>query len=83
MNRNKWITVTALWLVLESQAQAHPPHIESWKHAANLTTASLIGLSTGVLMRKKFGITVAIVAGLIVGILCGFLGFIVSIVGSM
>ncbi|MCG3147868.1 MAG: hypothetical protein PCFJNLEI_01309 [Verrucomicrobiae bacterium] len=83
MKGDIWIVGIAVWLVLVCQAQAHGLYIEPWKHAANLTISFLVGTGTGVLVRKKCNLVVAVVAGILAGLLCSLVGLILSAVVSL
>lgn len=83
MGGDRWIVCMAIWLALASQAMAHPPYVEPWKHAATLCIAGLAGVCTAVLMLKKCGIIAALVTSVVVALMCGVLGFVLSIATSM
>ncbi len=62
---------------------AHPPYVEPWTRVANLSIAGMAAVCTAVLVRKKFGLAAAVVAGVVAGLICGFAGIVISIVASM
>ncbi|MFH0954267.1 MAG: hypothetical protein V1873_08055 [Verrucomicrobiota bacterium] len=83
MIKGKWIATLAMWFALTSMASAHPPYVEPWMHATNVSISAILGVSAGILLRKKTGIPGAIGVGFCVFLICGFGGWFLSIVASM
>lgn len=83
MIKEKWIAALALWFALAGVASAHPPYVEPWMHAANLSISGVLGVSVALLLRNRMGVLGAIGVGLFVFLACGFGGLILSITASM
>ncbi len=73
----------AMWFALTSIASAHPPYVEPWMHAANVSISGVLGISAGICLRRKTGILGAIGVGLSVFLICGFVGWFLSIAASI
>ena len=83
MIKEEWITALALWFALAGVASAHPPYVEPWMHGANVSISGILGFSTALLLRNRIGVLGAIGVGLFVFLICGFGGWILSIMASM
>ena len=83
MTKGTWIATFAMWFTLTSIASAHPPYVEPWMHAANVSISGILGTSAGILLRRKTGILGAFGVGLCVFLIFVFEGWFLSIVASM
>ena len=78
-----WTATVTLWLALASTCSAHPPYVAPRLHAANLALSTGLGLTAGLLTRRRSGVPAAVAIGLLVFLSCSFGGWLLCIVLSM
>lgn len=83
MSRRTTVLTITLFSGCCGTAQAHPPYVEPWMHAMNLSVCGLVCAAVVVLLRRRLPGRFALAVGVLAFPCLALAGWLLSILASM